>query len=225
MKQLNIDPILSRFYDTVQSHRIQPGVYSRTSDGLPNAYGCADAANILYTLNRFPADGEERTAHCSAIRSFQDPERGIFLEPTHSDIHTTAHCTAALELFDARPLYPFYELDKYKTPKNLEGIFEAVDWLHCGRAAHNGAGIYAAFVITGAVGPDWTNHYFDFLDRAMLRGYREYRQIIKRVKTEAILARVRRARVEGKKMKLIFFLLRHESYRLLWLLRKLKPRR
>ena len=68
-------------------------------------------------------------------------------------------------------------------------------------------------------------HYFDFLDRAMLRGYREYRQIIKRVKTEAILARVRRARVEGKKMKLIFFLLRHESYRLLWLLRKLKPRR
>lgn len=164
MKQLNIDPILSRFYDTVQSHRVKLGVYSRISNGLPDAYGCADAANILYTLNRFPADGEERAAHRSAIQSFQDPERGIFLDPTHSDIHTTAHCTAALELFDARPLYPFYELANYKTPKNLESIFESVDWLHCGRAAHNGAGIYAAFVITGAVGPDWTDHYFDFLD-------------------------------------------------------------
>lgn len=67
-------------------------------------------------------------------------------------------------------------------------------------------------------------HYFDFLDRAMLRGYREYRQIIKRVRTDAILERVRRARAEGKKLKLIFFLLRHECYRLLWLLRRIKKR-
>ena len=67
-------------------------------------------------------------------------------------------------------------------------------------------------------------HYFDFLDRAMVRGFREYRQIIKRVRTDAILARVHRARVEGKKLKLIFFLLRHECYRLLWLLRRIKKR-
>lgn len=167
MEQLNIDPILSRFYNTVQSHRIGKGVYcrnTRSGDLSPNAYGCADAANILYTMNRFPLDTEERAAHIAAIQSFQDAKTGIFLEPTHSKIHTTAHCTAALELFDARPLYPFHELEQHRQTQGFRSLFEDVDWLHCGRAAHNGAGIYAAFVITGAVDARWTDAYFDFLN-------------------------------------------------------------
>lgn len=168
MKIENIDPILERFYTAATDRKLAPGVYCRTTKGgsrVPNAYGCADAANILYTLNRFPRDPDERAAHVRAIQSFQDPARGIFLDETHGDIHTTAHCTAALELFDARPLHPFTELWQYTELENLYRMFEDMDWLHCGKAAHNGAGLYAAFVNAGCVGADWTRGYFDYLNK------------------------------------------------------------
>ena len=60
-----------------------------------------DAANILL-IGSFPQDPQERCSWISIIRGLQDEESGMFREPTHHEIHTTAHCIAALELFDAR---------------------------------------------------------------------------------------------------------------------------
>lgn len=68
-------------------------------------------------------------------------------------------------------------------------------------------------------------HYFDFLDRAMLRGFHTYRQIIRQTYDEELAVRIRRARTTGSlKLKLIFFLMRHRWYTALWVLRKIKKR-
>ena len=153
--------------DSVKNHYIGDGKFLRkTSDGSQdaNAYGCADAANILYTLNKMPRDTDLRKSFIKGIQSFQNPASGLFEEGTHHPVHTTAHCIAALELFDARPLYPLHELKKYEDFENAKSIFTDVDWLHCGKAAHPGAGVYASLVITGAVGADWKDKYFAFLD-------------------------------------------------------------
>ncbi len=167
MNIINIDSVVERMYNSVKDHYVGDGKFCRTTlDGKrnPNAYGCADAANILYTLNKMPLDSKQHEQIVKGIQSFQNPENGLFEEGTHHPVHTTAHCVAALELFDARPVYPLYELEKYENFENVKSIFNDVDWLHCGKAAHPGAGVYAALVITERVGADWKRKYFDFLD-------------------------------------------------------------
>ena len=46
------------------------------------------------------------------MQEMQDPRTGLFCEGSHHPLHTTAHVTAAPELFDAQPLYPLTALDK-----------------------------------------------------------------------------------------------------------------
>ena len=144
-----------------QRHRLagaHPGV------GEPDAYGCADATNILYTLARLPADSGERQALVDGIQSFQDPATGIFGNPTHSTYHTTAHCTAALELFDARPGYHLTFLDQLISPGGIETFLDQLDWGNPWRASHDGAGCAAALAITGEATSDWFERYFAWLD-------------------------------------------------------------
>jgi uncharacterized membrane-anchored protein YitT (DUF2179 family) len=78
-----------------------------------NEYGCADAMNLLYTINEFSCDEETRKARIAALQSMQDPETGLFHEKTHHAYHTVAHCTGALQLFDVKPLYPIKEFHKF----------------------------------------------------------------------------------------------------------------
>lgn len=44
-----------------------------------NEYGCADAVNILYTINEFPRDFESRRKHIEVLQSLQNPETGLFI--------------------------------------------------------------------------------------------------------------------------------------------------
>ena len=81
--------------------------------------GGADAANILYTIGRFPEEPAQRAQRVAALRSLQDSGTGLFEEPTHHTIHTTAHCVAALELFDAKPAHNLSGLAQYADPKAL----------------------------------------------------------------------------------------------------------
>jgi len=169
MTTIDITEILQSVRETVHSHRLGDGQYARygASRGTKiNAYGCADAANILYSLRSLPKSRAERDAFVAAIQGFQDPVSGYFLEGSHHAIHTTAHCTAALELFDALPLYPFSDMETYLDAEQFERyMMETCDFLHRGNAAHPGAGIYAAFSITGKASPTFKKAYFDFLDR------------------------------------------------------------
>ena len=111
----------------VASHQLgEPGHYRRWNTqnagnsrdlGL-NPYGCADAANILYTIGRFPRDVGERASWIATLQSLQ-AEDGLYHEATHHAIHCTAHCIAALELFDAGPLRPLKALEEWRDPANV----------------------------------------------------------------------------------------------------------
>lgn len=169
----NIDNIIEKIKRTVDSHKLEnDGEYCRyiwqdenntRKMGL-NEYGCADAANILYTINDFIKDPKERDGWIRTLKSFQNSKTGLFCEPTHHFIHTTAHCVAALELFDAVPDYPLYELIKYAKKDGLYNLLENLKWkTEPWPQSHQGAGIYASMKLTDTVGEDWEKWYFDWL--------------------------------------------------------------
>ncbi|MBQ8510049.1 MAG: hypothetical protein IJ493_09110 [Clostridia bacterium] len=173
MKALDINQILGHIEDTVRSHEIETGAYSRwtlgsRSTGI-NPYGCADAANILYTLNRFPKEAEIRTKWIAVLQSLQDPITGLFSEGTHLPVHTTAHCLGALELFDAGPLYPVSAWEAYRDTDKLHDLLNGLDWEHEKGCGHIGAAVYAIFALCdmSAEHPlpdDWRESYFDWFD-------------------------------------------------------------
>lgn len=168
----NIDGLIEKIYSAVKSHKLAPGQYARwlwnNEKGNRNLgsseYGCADAANILYTIGRLATDADEKSAAISALQAFQHKDTGLFEEPTHHPLHTTAHCTAALWLFGEKPLYPFYALEKYMTREGLYTLLDSLDWVkNPWSQSHIGAGIYAAMVNTGSASLEWQNRYFDWL--------------------------------------------------------------
>ena len=107
----NIQPVLDKIYERIEAHKIDTGRYARwlwqdannSRELGVNPYGCADAANLLYMLGHFPRVIDERSEWIEAMREMQDKESGLFYEKTHHPLHTTAHVTAALELFDKAP--------------------------------------------------------------------------------------------------------------------------
>ena len=172
MKAINIRNIIKNIKAVVDNHALNtPGEYARylwqneRGDRKmgSNEYGCADAMNILYTINDFYCDAETRAARIRALQAFQDKESGMFHEDTHHTIHTTAHCTAALQLFDVKPLYPLTYLHKYMTREALhEFLDNEVDWNNPWPQSHKGAGIYAALVNADEMTPEFQRDYFDW---------------------------------------------------------------
>ncbi len=170
---VNIDKIIDNIRATVESHNLGgDGQYARwlwqneaheRKMGL-NEYGVADAANILYTIGDFPCGSLSREKWISTLQGFQEKDTGLFREPTHHYIHTTAHCIAALELFDAKPLYPLRELMKYSNKDGLYDLLENLKWETVPwPQSHQGAGIYASMVLSGSVDHEWENDYFAWL--------------------------------------------------------------
>jgi len=168
---INLDGLTRKISEIVAAHELGNGQYTRwlwqnengTRELGNNEYGCADAANILYTIGQFPT-GQEREDMLSNLLSLQDPQTGLFREKTHHFIHTTAHCIAAIELFDAIPRYPLYDLQQYHTVEGLYGLLESLDWTGMPWSeSHKGAGIYAASVLAGEVDLDWQRAYFQWI--------------------------------------------------------------
>ena len=129
-----------------------------------NPYGCADAANILYTVNDFDCDEQTRRARIRELQTMQDPGTGLFYESTHFPIHTTAHCLGALQLFDAKPLYDVSALHRYYDKNELYALLDGLDW-HGDpwTQSHLGAGVYAALVNAGEMTDAFSKKYFDWL--------------------------------------------------------------
>ena len=195
MEKLDIRPIIAAVKKTVESHALEnKGEYCRwlwqnkegNRDLGNTAYGCADAANILYTINDFYCDEETRNARISVLRSLQSPETGMFEEDTHHTIHTTAHCAGALQLFDAKPLYPMVGLHKYLEKEALYKMLDGEDtanelqykarsvrdvdaWLatlnwtdNPWTLSHLGAGVYAALANSAEITEEFQKNYFDW---------------------------------------------------------------
>ena len=180
---IELENLLCRIREAVRKHRVGEGRYALfatpaqggESDGRRDKpYGCADAANIQYTLGDFPADPAEREAAVRALQDFQDPETGLFHDVAtpgypfycHHPFHTTAHCTAALELFDARPRYRLKALEPYLDFRRMADLLDGLNWTgNPWPESHQGAGIYSALVITGMAGRGWRREFFEYLTR------------------------------------------------------------
>lgn len=169
---VNIDSLVLKIRDTVESHRLETGAYCRWLWEQPgkerkmgvNEYGCADAANILYTLGFFERDPAARACWVNTMRAMQNPETGLFYENTHHPFHTTAHVLAALELFDAQPLYPLHAMKPYLQREKLYELLEGLDWERTPwPQSHQGAGLFAALTITRMADAQWQSDYFAWL--------------------------------------------------------------
>lgn len=169
---MNIDSLIEKILGIVDSHRLAEGTYSRylwqNKEGSRkmgvNEYGCADAANILYTLGHFERDPHRRAEWVRVLQGMQSPETGLFHEETHHTIHTTAHCLAALELFDALPLYPLTALKPYLDTERMHDLLWNLDWENSPwNNSHQGAGLYAAMVNSRTATLDWQRDYFGYL--------------------------------------------------------------
>ena len=168
---MNIQHLIDEIQKSVEKHYLGNGEYCRylwqdkegTRKMGSNEYGCADAANIRYNIGSFERDEKRRAEAVRALQSFQH-EDGIFDEKSHHHIHCTAHCIAALELFDKAPLRPLTGLMQYKTKEGLYSLLDGLLWVDSPwNNAHQGAGIYAAFILTGNASKEWQGWYFDWL--------------------------------------------------------------
>ncbi len=130
-----------------------------------NEYGCADAANILYMIGQFPSQPQQRAAWIGQLQALQNPQTGLFTEATHHTYHTTAHCIAALELFDAQPLYPLTAMKPLLEKEQLYALLDGLDWAGDPWVmSHQGAGIFAAMVLAEPQADlAWRKLYFDWL--------------------------------------------------------------
>ena len=169
MERIIIDDLIEKIYECVKKHNLEkPGQYSRWLWGERdlgiNEYGCADALNILYSINKFPETHEEREGFADALMNMQNPETGLFTEATHHTIHTTAHCSAALELLDKKPRYKCFALEKYTTKEGLYDLLEnEVNWQNPWPQSHKGAGILPCLTNTDMVSLQWKDWYFDWM--------------------------------------------------------------
>lgn len=158
----------------IERHRLEEGAYCRwlwqPADktkqerqlGL-NEYGCADAANILYMIGKFPAEPAEREKWIHTLQNFQHKDSGLFVEATHHPIHTTAHCIAALELFEQKAPYPLQALHQYLDRDALYQLLENLEWtVNPWLASHQGAGLFAALVLQEEADSQWKRWYFDW---------------------------------------------------------------
>ena len=177
MENIDIRPLIREIKKCVERHELkEKGAYCRWlwggnvwgGDSAPrelgkNEYGCADAANILYTINDFYCDEDTRKARIRELQTMQDPETGMFNEVSHDPIHTTAHCLAALQLFDAKPLYKVKGLHKYFDKNELYALLDSLDWqTNPWQQSHLGAGVYAALVNADEVTEDFSKNYFEW---------------------------------------------------------------
>jgi len=173
---IDLQPFLDSVRAIVARHALgAPGLHARYTiaghddAGVPrdlgaNPYGCADAANLLYTLGELPHDPGERAGWVAALQGLQDPESGLFREPTHHEIHTTAHCLGALELFDARPAHPLVALAPLRAPERFAHFLDGLDWAGAPwTEAHRGAGLWAAFENAGCADAACSERYFAWL--------------------------------------------------------------
>jgi len=170
---IDIQPIVNAALAAVTAARLGSGRYARflgeQSKKRPggadlNPYGCAAAACIQYTTGHFPRDPAERAAAVATLQSNQSPETGMFSEPSHNAYHSTAYVPAALELFDAAPLYPLRGLHPLLEAGGIEKLLNGLAWVKSPwGAAHQGAGSFAALFVTGEAPPAWQDRYFAWL--------------------------------------------------------------
>lgn len=161
-----------RVMNTLEAHRLKDdsGRYARylaqleTEPNDEDVYGTADAAIILYALNAMPTDSTEQKKWIHALQRHQVKETGVFAGKGHDEIHSTAFALSALELFEAKALYPLSRFSERMDKEAIVSFLEGLDWRDqpWGESL-KGAGIYASLVLSASVDEEWERAYFDWL--------------------------------------------------------------
>lgn len=170
----DLRPFILEIKKIVERHYLgAPGKYTRwltqdeknSRDLGSTPYGCANAANILYTINELPTDSKEKEEFVKVLQEFQNKDNGLFENPGNFATHTTAFVSGALNLLDAKPLYQAKGFEQYKTKEGLFAFMDSIDWAkNPWLGAHLGAGIYASMLLTETVDDEWEDYYFEWLD-------------------------------------------------------------
>lgn len=172
---LDVEPILQAARDAVHGCRLHvDGAYRRyvlpprgTHSDAADPNGCADAACILYTLGEFPRYTGERQKFVHTLQSMQCPHSGLYMDGLHHPLHTTAHCIAALELFDSSALYPVQDLEPLTNSERMQRFLEALPWKEDPETAgHQAAAIYAILLLTEDTTAEWGDAFFHWVEDA-----------------------------------------------------------
>jgi hypothetical protein len=165
---------LAEWRDAHRAGGAGSGRFARQPRGLLDGYSCADFTVIDYTGGPWPPAPSEHDVRVNVLQGFQSAESGLFelvsssgerLTPPGAGVYeTTAYFVAALELLGARPMQPLRALDNLRTPEGIGDFLEGLHWSAPRAAAGGGAGVAGCFAVTGDVGPEWFQRYFDWLD-------------------------------------------------------------
>ena len=179
----DLRPFIQEVEKIVERHFLgRPGEYARwitqdkekSRDLGASPYGCANAVNILYTIDRLCCTPglsaeqqlQQRLEMIRVLQGFQEESSGLFRNPGNYETHTTAFVSGALNLLDARPLYRVRDFEQYLSRESLFAFLDAIDWAeNPWLGAHLGAGIYASMLLTGTGTDEWEDNYFEWLDK------------------------------------------------------------
>jgi len=133
------------------------GSYRRSphNDAQADQIACAAATNVHYMLGMLPAEGEERSEWIETLRSFEDPETGLFDQGPHSLVISAA-CTAALATFGARPDHLPHAVMENSDPDACRGFLQQRGW--CDKpeqAAKETASLYILLRDLKTTGSEW----------------------------------------------------------------------
>lgn len=163
---VNINAFIEKVKLSLLAHQVE-GTSSyrrRLNDQSADLYGTADAAIIVYTLGELPASGQERQEWVDSLQGFQDNTSGLFHGEGHHPIHGTAFAISALELLQAKPLYPIAALQHLQQQNELANFMDGLNWhSEPWSESQKGSGIYAALVLSDSVSEQWEEWYFQWL--------------------------------------------------------------
>ncbi len=146
------------------------GDYSyRPGSKKTDLYGTTDMVYLLYTMNMMDTlTAAQKEEWAATIQKFQNPKTGLFggNVTLHGAEHAAAYAVGALRILGAKPLYPMTSfVNKYGTPDKVEKLMRGLPWDAIWSGSHIGSGIPSALINTGAIGSDWTDAYFEWVDR------------------------------------------------------------
>lgn len=138
------------------------GRYARTpGETVPELYGVADMACVLYTIDHLHPTETERAEWAREFQAFQTEPLGWLVErsPTHSPLHNTAFALAAMELLNLRPARPVALKEEHR---DIDAFLETIDWVGgVYPGSHPGAGIGSLCALVPELrDPAWFEAYF-----------------------------------------------------------------
>ncbi len=168
-----LDDFIRKFHDPANT--FQPddlrGRFSIHEGGSTDLYGSCDLVYILWITDQLHEKTTEmgRREWADLIRSFQDPETGLFsknIVAGESVTHATAFSSAALKLLDSKPQYPHYWAKKiFSSPSSIDQWLDSFNWHEIWTGSHEMG--RAAALIDAPQGVQITGDWKHWLVKAM----------------------------------------------------------